>query len=246
MDSETKHPSNYRPDIDGLRAVAVLSVIIYHAGFYWQDEKLLSGGFLGVDIFFVISGYLICSILLKELRTGKFSFANFYERRVRRILPALFLVMLCTAVVAPFLLSDKALPEFASSIIATGGFVSNFFFWLQDSYTAEPSLRKPLLHTWSLAIEEQFYLLFPLFIWLLWKKAAGKLMLVFSIVAITSFLYAEWGSYYLPSANFYLLPARIWELLAGAILALMRSSGKFEHAYGGLAWLGFALVMVSL
>ncbi len=243
---KNKHSHTYRADIDGLRAIAVLAVLIYHAGFYWQGQKLLAGGFLGVDIFFVISGYLICSVLLKEINAGQLSFAAFYERRARRILPALFLVMVCSIIIAPVLLPSAPLKEFAASIAATSAFVSNFFFWLQDSYTAAPSLRKPLLHTWSLAVEEQFYLLFPLFLWLVWKKISGKFMLAFSLVAMVSLLYAEWASHYLPSANFYLLPARIWALLAGAMLAHMHSRGKFKHPHGLLAWLGLALVVASL
>lgn len=241
-----KHQLDYRADIDGLRAIAVLSVLIYHAGFYWQGQKLLSGGFLGVDVFFVISGYLICSILMRELHAGGLDFAAFYERRARRILPALFLVMICSLTVAPFILPPDPLKEFASSAAATSAFVSNIFFWLQDSYTAEPSLRKPLLHTWSLAVEEQFYLLFPVFLWFAWKKGSGRLMWVFTLVAVASLLYAEWGSYYLPSANFYLLPSRIWELIAGAILALAHSRGWFKQVCGLFGWLGFALVATSL
>lgn len=241
-----KQRVDYRADIDGLRAIAVLSVLIYHVGFYWQGEKILPGGFLGVDIFFVISGYLICKILLKEINAGAFSFINFYERRARRILPVFFFVVLLSAIVAPFLLSSEALQEFVSSIVPAGGFVSNFFFWLQDTYTAEPSLRKPLLHTWSLAVEEQFYLLFPLFLWIVWKKAAGKMTLIFSIAVGASLLYAEWSSYYLPSANFYLLPSRIWQLLAGAILAVLHSQGKFRQTHGAFAYLGFVLVVFSL
>lgn len=236
----------YRADIDGLRAIAVLSVLIYHAGFYQSGQKLLAGGFLGVDIFFVISGYLIASILLEEINSGRLNFIAFFQRRARRILPALFFVMLCSAVVAPFLLSQQALEEFASSIAASGAFVANLFFQLQDSYTAEPSLRKPLLHTWSLAIEEQFYLLFPLFLWLIWKKWRSKFMLAFALVTVVSLLWAELGSYYSPNANFYLLPSRIWELIAGAMLACLNTRGKFKQAPGLLAYLGLALVIICL
>ena len=150
---------NYRPEIDGLRAIDVFAVLIYHAGFSVGGQALLPGGFLGVDVFFVISGYLISGILMRDLAGGEFSFGRFYERRVRRILPALFLVLLCCLPLAWFTLFPDPLVEFSQSLLSTLFFMSNIFFWSQDAYTAEPAAFKPLLHTWSLAVEEQFYLL---------------------------------------------------------------------------------------
>lgn len=146
----------YRPEIDGLRAVAVLAVVVYHARFPWGTDIVLSGGFLGVDVFFVISGYLITYLILDEHATsGRFSIARFYERRARRLLPALLVVVAATAVAAWFILLPSDLVDFASSILASLFFVSNFYWDLAlQEYSAKSSLLRPLLHTWSLAIEE--------------------------------------------------------------------------------------------
>ena len=147
----------YRKDIDGLRALAVLPVIFYHAGF-----KLFSGGFVGVDIFFVISGYLITNIILKDLSEKKFSIINFYERRARRILPALFTVILATSLLSYIFLTKSELGFYFQSVIATVFFFSNFYFWKNAPYFNSESELQPLLHTWSLSIEEQFYIVFPI------------------------------------------------------------------------------------
>lgn len=154
----------YRPEIDGLRSVAVVPVILFHAGF-----QFFNGGYVGVDIFFVISGHLITSILLEEMDTGKFSLITFYERRARRILPALFFVMTVSIPFAWMWLMPPYMQEFAESLIAVSTFSSNFYFWINDGYFAPAAELKPLLHTWSLAIEEQYYLLFPLFLIIFWK-----------------------------------------------------------------------------
>ena len=147
---------SYRKEIDGLRALAVLPVIFFHAGF-----KIFSGGFVGVDIFFVISGYLITNIIISELEQGKFSIINFYERRARRILPALFVVMLACIPLAWFVLLPKDIQSFSKSLIAVSIFASNILFRHESGYFDIASELKPLLHTWSLAVEEQFYLIFP-------------------------------------------------------------------------------------
>ena len=154
---------NYRPEIDGLRAIAVVSVIIYHAQIFFLDHKIFKGGFIGVDIFFVISGYLITSIIYKELiTTGNFSFKNFYERRIRRILPALLVVILASLPFAWIYLLPHSLIDFSKSILYSLGFSSNFYFWHSgEQYGAESSLFTPFLHTWSLSVEEQYYILFP-------------------------------------------------------------------------------------
>ena len=142
----------YRPEVDGLRAIAVLPVIFFHAGF-----SGFSGGFVGVDIFFVISGYLITSILLSEITSGEFSFAQFYERRARRILPALYLVCLLCIPFAWFFSPPSSMKDFGQSLGAVVAFSSNFLFWVENGYFDTSSELKPLLHTWSLAVEEQFY-----------------------------------------------------------------------------------------
>ena len=155
---------NYRREIDGLRALAVLPVILFHAGF-----ETFSGGFVGVDVFFVISGYLITTIILAELEQGRFSIVNFYERRARRILPALFLVMLVCIPFAWIWLLPSDMKDFSQSLIAVAIFASNILFWRESGYFDTAAELKPLLHTWSLAVEEQYYVLFPLFLMLFWK-----------------------------------------------------------------------------
>ncbi len=167
---------HYRPEIDGLRALAVLPVILFHAGF-----ELFSGGFVGVDIFFVISGYLITTIILSEMDKGVFSLKHFYERRARRILPALFLVMACSVPFAWMWLSPEELKGFWKSLGAVSTFSSNFLFLKESGYFDTEAELKPLLHTWSLAVEEQYYILFPLFIistWNFGKKHIIALMIM--------------------------------------------------------------------
>ena len=154
----------YRAEIDGLRALAVIPVILYHAGF-----KLFSGGYVGVDVFFVISGYLITTIILAELEAGTFSLIHFYERRARRILPALFVVMFVCLPFAWFWLLPDAMKQFSESLVAVSTFASNILFWRTSGYFDTATELKPLIHTWSLAVEEQYYVLFPLFLMLAWK-----------------------------------------------------------------------------
>ena len=151
--------TSYRPEIDGLRAIAVLSVLVYHAELSLSGYRLFPAGFLGVDVFFVISGFLITRILITEVLGGRFSAVQFYERRARRILPVLFLVMLCTAPFAWQLMLPPAMLDYAGSVFTSVLYGSNFWFWSSDSYWGQASALKPLLHTWSLSLEEQFYLL---------------------------------------------------------------------------------------
>jgi len=207
---------SYRPEIDGLRAIAVLSVIFYHAQVTFYGHNYFASGFIGVDIFFVISGYLITSIIFKELlTTGKFSFTYFYERRIRRILPVLFTVMLISLPAAWFLLLPSSLEDFSKSILYSLGFSSNFYFWFSNSvYGAESSLLKPFLHTWSLSIEEQFYVLFPIICIFLFTFFRRFLLVFFLLGLVISLGAADWGSKNYPSFNFYVLPTRAWELLA--------------------------------
>ena len=214
---------NYRPEIDGLRTLAVLSVIIYHAQFSLSDKILLKGGFLGVDIFFVISGYLITSLILKELKTtNNFSFFYFYQRRARRILPVLFTVMVASIPFAWLYLLPARLIDFSKSILYSIGFNSNFYFHYSGlRYGAEDGLLKPFLHTWSLSVEEQFYVIFPVILILIFKFFKKYLFHLFIIGFFTSLLLANWGAYSHPSFNFYILPTRGWEILAGSILAFI-------------------------
>ncbi len=205
----------YRKEIDGLRALAVIPVILFHAGFEW-----ISGGYIGVDIFFVISGYLITTILLKEQEQGTFSIINFYERRARRILPALFLVLLVCLPFAWFWLLPHELKDFGKSLLAVVTFVSNILFWLETDYFTADTELIPLLHTWSLAVEEQFYIIFPLFLAFFARKNKGVLVAIISFIALMSLALTEWGWRYFSEANFYLIPTRAWELMIGALTAL--------------------------
>ncbi|MGB0846297.1 MAG: acyltransferase family protein [Thiolinea sp.] len=205
----------YRKEIDGLRAIAVVPVILFHAG-----VTGFSGGFVGVDIFFVISGYLITSIISNELANGTFTIAGFYERRARRILPALFFVMLACLPFAWWLLLPHELVAFGRSIIAVVVFASNILFWQESDYFAADSELIPLLHTWSLAVEEQYYVLFPLLLMICWKLGIRWLSLIIAVIAAISLGLAEWGWQDDPAGNFYLLPSRAWELMAGAGCAL--------------------------
>lgn len=208
----------YRPEIDGLRAVAVLAVVLYHAEFALRGDPF-SGGFVGVDVFFVISGYLITSIILRESRDRGFSFADFYERRARRILPPLLVVMIAAIPFAWLLMRPDAVKDFAGSVLSSLAFGSNFWFWQEDSYWAAPNALKPFLHTWSLSIEEQFYVVFPVLLLLLNRFARGMTDWVFTAGFVVSLGFAHWLSGLDAVSSFYLLPTRAWELLAGAILA---------------------------
>jgi len=212
---------NYRPEIDGLRAIAVISVILYHTQFILFDEEIFKGGFIGVDIFFVISGYLISSIIFKEFQiTGSFSFKNFYERRIRRILPALLAVMVLSFPIAWLYLLPKNFVEYSESILYSLGFSSNFYFWsLGGNYEDTNSLLKPFLHTWSLSVEEQFYIVFPIVILITYKFLKKYLISIIILGFFLSLFISDFGSKNYPGSTFYFLPTRGWELLAGSILS---------------------------
>jgi len=230
----------YRREIDGLRAVAVLPVIIFHAGF-----EVFSGGYVGVDVFFVISGYLITSILIGELERGEFSVARFYERRARRILPALFFVMLACLPFAYFWMLPSQLKDFGQSIVAVVFSASNILFWQEEGYFSASAELKPLLHTWSLAVEEQYYLLFPLLLLLLWRLGRSRVFWIVLSIAILSLLLSEWGWRNEPSANFYLAPSRAWELLGGSICAFL-TMGREQRTSNPLSAAGLLLIVFSI
>jgi len=236
---------DYRREIDGLRALAVLPVILFHAGF-----ETFSGGFVGVDVFFVISGYLITTIILAELEQGNFSIVNFYERRARRILPALFSVMLVCIPFAWFWLLPSNMKDFSQSLVAVSVFASNILFWRESGYFDTAAELKPLLHTWSLSVEEQYYVLFPLFLMIFWKLGKRWILVTLGLVFVASLAVAQWAAYAKPAAAFYLLPPRGWELLIGAFAAFYLSQanrkdfGKGLSEFGG--WLGVALILYAV
>ena len=206
----------YRPEVDGLRAVAVLPVMFFHAGF-----EAFGGGFVGVDVFFVISGFLITRILVDELESGRFSMAAFYERRARRIMPALFVMLVLCLPVAWALLPPSAMAAFSDSLAAVALFSSNILFWRQSGYFDTAAELKPLLHTWSLAVEEQYYILFPIVLAAVYRF--NRRLLVPLLVAgfVLSLALAEWLVHRRPGAAFFLLPTRGWELLLGALAAVL-------------------------
>ena len=234
---------DYRPEVDGLRAVAVIAVVFFHAGI-----KFFSGGYIGVDIFFVISGYLITSLILEDLKEKKFKLVEFYERRARRILPALFLVMF---ICIPFSWSWMPLDtfkEFSQSLLAVSLFGSNILFWRQKSHYFNPAVdEKPLLHTWSLAIEEQYYLIFPIFLLLTWGFGRNKIFWIIVIFAVISLMLSEWGWRFYGRANFFLTPTRAWELLVGSIVAFVINKHGLQKnnvlSILGLSAIGYSLLI---
>ncbi len=238
---------NYRREIDGLRALAVVPVILYHAGL-----QGFGGGYVGVDIFFVISGYLITSILISEMQKGTFSLIGFYERRARRILPALFLVLLVCLPFAWFWLQPLALQNFSESLVAVILFISNIFFWKHGGYFDIESELNPLLHTWSLAVEEQYYVLFPLFLMLAWRLGKRWIVGLLLLGALASLGLAYKDSLNFSTTSFYLLPGRAWELAIGALTAFYLSSNlektntRPQMLDQAFSVLGFLLIIYSI
>ncbi len=235
----------YRPEIDGLRAVAVLPVILFHAGY-----GAASGGYVGVDVFFVISGYLITSLIAAELEAGTFRLRDFYERRARRILPALFVVALACIPPAWLLLFPGDMVDFAQSLVAVATFWSNVLFWQESDYFARAAELKPLLHTWSLAVEEQYYILFPLLMMILWRWARGWVVPILALLFAASLIGAQVGSIMDPDFTFYMLPTRVWELVAGALAALWLRRRAADAAplrgAGALALAGLGAILASV
>ena len=238
-------PIQYRSEIDGLRAIAVLPVILFHAGIAG-----FGGGFVGVDIFFVISGYLITTILWSDLERGEFTFAKFYERRIRRILPAFVVVVACTLVAGWFWLPPDRFSDLGMSAASALFSVSNLYFYGEAGYFAHASETQPLLHTWSLGVEEQFYLVFPVLLLFLHRRMGrDQVMLVLAMIALASLAYCEWLWRRDPDANFFLIPSRTWELMAGSLCALFlfkrETSGNPLLAATGLALIALSILLLD-
>lgn len=233
----------HRDDIDGLRAVAVLPIVLFHAGF-----ASLSGGFIGVDIFFVISGFLITSIILREMDAGLFSIATFYKRRIVRIFPALFVMLAVALVMGCVLLLPAEIRLLGYSAAAAVGFASNIYFWETADYFASAAELKPLLHTWSLGVEEQFYLLYPLLIILVYRRGyREKLRLIILVLTALSFAASLLLAFRFTDTGFYMLPSRAWELGIGALAAL----GSFPQVQSSkardvLSVIGLTLIILGV
>jgi len=231
----------HRTEIDGLRAIAVIPVILFHAEF-----TIFSGGYVGVDVFFVISGYLITRVILNELDSGNFSITKFYERRVRRIFPALFFVVICCIPFAWFWMAPSQFKDFSQTIFAVSIFASNILFSYKHNYFSETTVdEKPLLHTWSLGVEEQFYILFPVALMMLWRFGRSNVFYLILIIAASSLAISEWGWRYAPNYNYYLATSRVWELLAGSICAFNQSN-HIQKRNNPLSALGFTLIIISI
>lgn len=236
----TTKANNYRPDIDGLRAVAVSAVLLFHAG-----VPGFTGGYIGVDVFFVISGFLITSILWRECEVGKFSLVDFYERRIRRIMPALLATLVVTMIGGYFFLGVDDYASQAKTVIATLVFASNIKFWRGSGYFEGASEMQPLLHTWSLAIEEQFYLFWPILLFVIHRYGRRWLGAAVWTVTIASLMLSAVAVYLSPSATFYLLPTRAWELALGALVALNLFPGLRRWS-GTAAWIGLFLILIPI
>lgn len=233
----------YRPDIDGLRAVAVLLVLLYHAGLWDVD-----GGYVGVDVFFVISGFLITSLIKSDLERGSFGFADFWERRIRRILPALGVVTVVTLAAGWFLYLPQDYAVLGKQAASQAVFSSNILFYSISGYFTAENATKPLLHTWSLAVEEQYYFIVPFLLAGLFAKMRGRMVAVLAVLAFASFAASVWAVRVHPEAAFYLLPFRAWELLVGSLLAFAPErplQARDKKINDILAALGLAAILAA-
>lgn len=234
-------PARYLAHVDGLRALAIVPVVFYHL-----DPELIPGGFVGVDVFFVISGYLITGVLLHDLSENRFSIARFYQRRILRILPALVVMLVAVWFAAAFLLFPHELPSVGWQLITAALFSSNFFFRGESGYFAVDSSTQPLLHTWSLAVEEQFYIFFPIILFLVYRYARSRLLVVIIAISGISLLASILVTGPYQSTAFYMLPTRAWELGAGSILAIVGGIGPLKRFGNALAALGLILVVAPM
>jgi len=235
----------YRPEIDGLRAIAVTAVILFHS-----QLVAIPGGFVGVDIFFVLSGYLISALLMQDMAAGTYSLRGFYQRRVRRIAPALVAVLAVTSILAWAMMIPSQLKAYSTTLLSVILFISNFVFGAKKGYFQPSEEEAPLLHTWSLAVEEQFYLLFPLLLWLIVRRAPQRVGLMVAVLFAASLGLAEWGWRHHPDINFFFTLSRFWELLAGTATALWLRRGWVgptgRAAPEALALVGLALIFAAL
>jgi peptidoglycan/LPS O-acetylase OafA/YrhL len=247
MLAKARSAGNYRPDIDGLRAIAIGAVIAFHT-----FPNIFKGGFVGVDVFFVISGFLISGIIFDEIAEGRFSYLDFYKRRIRRIIPALLFVIAATLIVGWYVLLPDEFQRLGKDLAAGAGFATNFILWNEAGYFDTASETKPLLHLWSLAIEEQFYLLWPLVFGLIWKNRRGLFLATLSIASV-SFAYNVFSiEHHHADAAFYSPLSRFWELMVGAVLAyLVRQKAQWLSGFRtlrcafGLLLIGFGIFFLN-
>ena len=239
----------YRPEIDGLRGIAVLSVVFYHFKLAVFGKELFQGGFLGVDVFFVISGYLITKIILNSLQnTNDFSFYDFYIRRARRILPMLFIILTFTFIVSYFLFLTNQFINFSYSSLSSLFFYSNYYFYnFSQEYTGNSGIDKPLLHLWSLSIEEQFYILFPIIILFIYKYFNKYLFEILLFSFLCSLIFADFSSRLDSLFTFYVLPTRAWELLSGSLCFFYERNNDFNknNFFKSFSIVGFVLILYS-
>lgn len=237
----------YRPEIDGLRAVAVAAVVLFHAGFS------CTGGYVGVDVFFVISGFLITSLIWKDLEAGSFTFARFWEKRARRIMPAIVVMMLVTLFAGLFILLPYDLRDLGQSAVAQSAFAGNVYFWIRGGYFEGPSVEKALLHTWSLAVEEQFYMLAPFILWMVFRskilRTRKAIFILLTLGFLASLAISVHGVRSHPSAAYFLLPSRAWELMLGAMLAFcpaVPGSLNRRALREGLSVTGLGMILITV
>lgn len=238
--------TNYRPDLDGLRAVAVLSVLFYHAKTEINGSIIFKGGYLGVDVFFVLSGFLISLIIIKSVAEGQFSYSDFFIKRAKRIIPALFFVLFFTSVLAYKILLPDAFMAYGKSLASACLFISNFFFYSEDPYVSSASDLKPLLHTWSLSVEWQFYIIFPIILVMLINAFRDKLIYFILLLFTLSFIFALYQTKYNLNYSFYMLPTRSWELLIGAVTAIKIISKKNKKHDWIFSLIGFLAIIGSM